>query len=258
MEMRNEFDSRFLFWVAQMRNEKLLLYLFPIRILPLANWINGIPLDFFPIFNFPFLIGKTHNGKWKWVEFSFLIYRNRNGKWEIGQFPISYFELRKWEMGNGLLYPFPISHSSIGNRINVYPLIPSRQAAGIRDAMLPPTDEHKMQDMRRNEDIRKEMGREVTVVDLIKHRKLQLFGHICRMDDTRLLKTLTFGIVEGTRPPGRPPRRWTDDITEWTGMDLEQALRSAQDRDKWRTMTSPTVARPRAWTGNWPSRHNGS
>ena len=97
----------------------------------------------------------------------------------------------------------------------------------------------KWQDMRRNEDIRKEIGREVTVVDITKHRKLQLFGHICRMDDTRLLKTLTFGIVEGTRPPGRPPRRWTDDITEWTSMGLEQALRSAQDRDKWRTMTSP-------------------
>ncbi len=99
----------------------------------------------------------------------------------------------------------------------------------------------KWQDMRRNEDIRREIRREVTVVDLIKHRKLQLFGHIgrCRMDDTRLLKTLTFGIVEGTRPPGRPPRRWTDDNTEWTSMGLEQALRSAQDRDKWRTMTSP-------------------
>ena len=56
----------------------------------------------------------------------------------------------------------------------------------------------KWQDMRRNENIRKEIGREVTVVDITKHRKLQLFGHICRMDDTRLLKTLTFGIVEGT------------------------------------------------------------
>ena len=34
-------------------------------------------------------------------------------------------------------------------------------------------------------------------------RKLQLFGHICRMPDDRLLNTLLFGMVEGERRPGQ-------------------------------------------------------
>ena len=70
----------------------------------------------------------------------------------------------------------------------------------------------KWQDMRRNEDIRKEIGREVTVVDITKHRKLQLFGHICRMDDTRLLKAITSDHQEGHQDDGqitsRSGRAW--------------------------------------------------
>ena len=29
-------------------------------------------------------------------------------------------------------------------------------------------------------------------------RKLRLFGHMCRMEDNKKLKTLMFGIVDGT------------------------------------------------------------
>jgi len=45
--------------------------------------------------------------------------------------------------------------------------------------------------------------------------KLQLFWHICRMPDDRLLKTLLFGMVEGERRPGRPVQRWINDIFKW-------------------------------------------
>ncbi len=74
----------------------------------------------------------TDNGKWEMGRF--LISHLQKPKWEIGNrsishfsfteiemgnekswvwFPFPIFELRKWGMGNGLLYPFPISHSSI-------------------------------------------------------------------------------------------------------------------------------------------------
>ena len=33
-------------------------------------------------------------------------------------------------------------------------------------------------------------------MDTIRQRKLQLFGHICRMSDDRLLKSLVFEMVE--------------------------------------------------------------
>jgi len=68
------------------------------------------------------------------------------------------------------------------------------------------------------------------LVDTIRTRKLQLFGHICRMPDDRLLKTLLFGMVEGQRRPGRPARRRIDDILKWCGKDLRDAASMTEDR----------------------------
>ena len=71
------------------------------------------------------------------------------------------------------------------------------------------------QDMVRNEDIRKKISKEETIIDIIKKRKLRLFGHICRMDDSRLIKHLILGKMDGKSRRGRPCREWLDDITEW-------------------------------------------
>ena len=32
----------------------------------------------------------------------------------------------------------------------------------------------------------------------------------------------------------RDRRPWTDDITEWTGMKINEAAAAAEDRDRWR------------------------
>ena len=64
----------------------------------------------------------------------------------------------------------------------------------------------KWQDRRTNEEIRAVVQRK-DAVDTIRMRKLQPFGHICRMPDDRLLKTLLFGMVEGERRLERPARR---------------------------------------------------
>ena len=40
------------------------------------------------------------------------------------------------------------------------------------------------------------------------------------------------GMVEGNRPRGRPTRRWSDDITDWRGCTLPEAVQLANDRDK--------------------------
>jgi len=42
------------------------------------------------------------------------------------------------------------------------------------------------------------------------------------------------GCVPGYRACGRQRRRWTDDITEWTGMKINEAAAAAEDRDRWR------------------------
>ena len=88
------------------------------------------------------------------------------------------------------------------------------------------------QDHISNNEVRRQVQREWTVT--IRQRKLQLFGHICRMSDDRLLKSLTFGMVEGERRPRRPVWRWIDDILMWCSKDVQEAMMMTVDRYNWR------------------------
>jgi len=40
------------------------------------------------------------------------------------------------------------------------------------------------------------------------------------MEDTRLVKNVVFGIMEGTTRRVRPNREWLDDIKEWCQEDI--------------------------------------
>jgi len=68
-----------------------------------------------------------------------------------------------------------------------------------------------------------------TVMDIIRRRKLLLFGHICRMPDDRLAKKVLPGSADGVWRRGRPSKKWTDNITEWTELTLCEAVRLLQD-----------------------------
>lgn len=72
-------------------------------------------------------------------------------------------------------------------------------------------------EMIRNDDIRKMILKEETIIDIIKKRKPGLFGHICRMNDNRLIKHIVFSKMNGKLRRGRPCREWPDDIIEWCG-----------------------------------------
>jgi len=71
-------------------------------------------------------------------------------------------------------------------------------------------------------------------MDTIRQKKLQLFSHICRMPDDRLLKTPMLGMVEGERQPGRPTRRWINDVLVCCDKDIKEAVIMTEDRDNWR------------------------
>jgi len=45
-------------------------------------------------------------------------------------------------------------------------------------------------------------------------RKLDLFGHTCRMDDQRLVKNVMFGMVDRTSLRGRLSREWMDHVKD--------------------------------------------
>ena len=75
-------------------------------------------------------------------------------------------------------------------------------------------------------------------------RKLRLFGHISRMEDNRKLKTLMFGIVDGTNKRGRPCREWMDDIVSWCKTGQQELNSLAQDRRRWKHITRQAMVGP--------------
>ena len=88
----------------------------------------------------------------------------------------------------------------------------------------------KWQDKVRNEDIRKKLGKMKPIAEKVVDRKMELFGHICRMSDDRLIKLVLFAKGEGKRKQGRPRKKWVDDIKERCGLTLQEARQLACDR----------------------------
>jgi hypothetical protein len=69
-------------------------------------------------------------------------------------------------------------------------------------------------------------------------------GHVARMEWGRSVCGVVVGRSEGKRPPGRPRRRWEDNIK----MDLREIginganwIRLAQDRVQWRAFVSTVM-----------------
>ena len=74
-------------------------------------------------------------------------------------------------------------------------------------------------------------------IKLIKNR-LRWMGHICRMNDTRPVKALLFGELEGSRKVGRPLLRYKDTckMTLQRGKVLNEWIAVVNDRDKWKAL----------------------
>src|SRR5262249_12021471 len=88
-----------------------------------------------------------------------------------------------------------------------------------------------------NEELYRKVGRRDTLLQKVVRRKLQLFGHICRMDSSRKLRTLVFGVMEGNNKRGRPKREWIEDVKIWCGNNsLQQLSHIAEDRMAWRKL----------------------
>jgi len=67
--------------------------------------------------------------------------------------------------------------------------------------------------------------------------EVETIRDICRLKDERLVKMVVLRNVGSNRPRGRPARRRSDDITDWFGCTLPEAVELALDRKKWRRMT---------------------
>lgn len=89
-------------------------------------------------------------------------------------------------------------------------------------------------DHRTNESVLQELGVQREFVQTVRKRKLQYFGHVVRAQN--LSTDILEGRVHGRRPRGRPRRRWTDDIKEWTRRSMAECTTMARRRNEWRRL----------------------
>jgi len=90
--------------------------------------------------------------------------------------------------------------------------------------------------------VKKAIGPYEDLLTTVKKRKLRWYGHITR--STGLAKTILQGTVQGGRRRGRQRKRWEDNIPEWTGLRLSEALREAENREGWKKMVDRSYVVP--------------
>ena len=84
---------------------------------------------------------------------------------------------------------------------------------------------------RTNESVFEELGTSRELLETIKKRKLQYFGHVIRAQN--LCTHFLEGRINGKRGRGRSRRRWLDYIKQWTGKSVAECTTTARDRNQW-------------------------
>ena len=87
---------------------------------------------------------------------------------------------------------------------------------------------------RTNDSVLNEMGTERQILETVKRRKLQYFGHVVRAQN--LCTHILQGFVEGKRSRGRQRRRWIDGVKRWISGTAEECTKLARDREGWRRL----------------------
>ncbi|GFO37456.1 retrovirus-related pol polyprotein line-1 [Plakobranchus ocellatus] len=93
------------------------------------------------------------------------------------------------------------------------------------------------------------IGPHVDLLTIVRQRKLKWYGHTTR--SSGLAKTIMQGTVNGGRWRGRQKKRREDNIREWTGFELRNTLRKAEDREEWKAVVRRSSAAPRRIPDLW-------
>ena len=97
----------------------------------------------------------------------------------------------------------------------------------------------------RNVVIRERLNMTDSIIDTIQKRRLRWFGHIVRRPCTSYVNLSYKEDFTSSRPRGRPPKRWKDQIKEDTGLPIGTAERNALQRENWRGQVNMERARIR-------------
>ena len=92
--------------------------------------------------------------------------------------------------------------------------------------------------------ISEEYSKFVIIMNMIKKRRLNWFGHVNRREDTSMVKRHTRKSFKGKDlVAGRPEKRWTDQVREDFAMPLLAIERMTRDRDRWKECVTMECAR---------------
>ena len=56
------------------------------------------------------------------------------------------------------------------------------------------------------------------------------------------VQTIPHGSIEGLRRRGRPKIQWQDNIVKWTGLDINKAMRAAENIEGWTQIVTKSAA----------------
>nr|XP_014349402.1 PREDICTED: uncharacterized protein LOC106705179 [Latimeria chalumnae] len=118
--------------------------------------------------------------------------------------------------------------------VNIEMKIEAMEMRCYRRLLCIPYIEHTTNDEMRSQ-ITSEVGEHDSLLQLVKHWKLEWFGHTIRRQG--LANTFLQGTVAGKRKKGRPTKSWIHNIKEWTRMSFKDPLDTAKDHHAWRNLT---------------------
>ena len=78
--------------------------------------------------------------------------------------------------------------------------------------------------------IQQAIGPDEDILTIVKRRKLQWYGHVSRSSGP--VKTILQGTVKGGRRRGKQRKRWGDNNTEWTGLEINKSQKAVENREE--------------------------
>ncbi|XP_045488503.1 uncharacterized protein LOC123690047 [Pieris rapae] len=99
-------------------------------------------------------------------------------------------------------------------------------------------------EFRTNVSILQELGIKQRLFSTVQSRILTFFGHVSRRGDQSIERLVVQGKVEGTRPRGKSPTHWADQIKSAVGESLNQCSRMTSNWQRWRSVVKRITSAP--------------
>ena len=80
------------------------------------------------------------------------------------------------------------------------------------------------------------------IQEYVERSQLRWYGHVNRMDDKRIVKSVYDAREAGKRPRGRPRKTRKEGLQEMTrkkGVAWKEVERTVKDREKWKALRDP-------------------